>query len=519
MSDGGSVSSRASGGSGTAGDGPIDVFAVIVGSGFAGLGMAFALAREGIHDFVVLEKSSTLGGTWRDNVYPGCACDVPSHLYSYSFAPKTDWTSTYASQPEIRAYTEACVDRFGVRDRVKLDTEVAEATFDEAHGLWDVTTAKGTRYRARIVVGGLGPLSRFSLPAIPGLDRFRGKVMHSASWDPAFTSAGKRIASIGTGASAIQYIPELAKDAAKLHVFQRTPAWVLPRIEHDYTSIEKTVFERVPGVRFLYRQGLYWSHELRALAFTYEPRALAAFERVAKWHIARSVKDPALRAKLTPDYRMGCKRILMSNTYYPALAQPNVEVLTDGIREITEHGIVGADGVERPIDALVFGTGFDVHDYVGKLRIRGRSGVELGKLWEKSPEAYLGSTVAGFPNLFMIVGPNTGLGHNSMIFMIESQVAHVMEHVKLLRSGAHTVEVREEVQREYNDALQAKLQGTVWQSGCKSWYLREDGRNATLWPGFTFEFRQKTRRLDPSAFRTSMGEVRAYPQKRAAPVA
>jgi cation diffusion facilitator CzcD-associated flavoprotein CzcO len=493
VSDGDAASTAQSA---TGASAPVDVFAVIVGSGFAGLGVAIALERAGIRDFVVLEKSDAIGGTWRDNVYPGCACDVPSHLYSYSFAPNTKWSSMYATQAEIRAYMEGCVDRFGVRDRVRLSHEVTSAVFDESKGLWDVATASGARYRSRILALGMGPLSRFKLPAIPGLDRFKGRVMHSAAWAPGFDGRGQRVASIGTGASAIQFVPEVARVASRLHVFQRTPAWVLPRNEHRYTGFERALFEHLPGFRSLHRKKIYWTHEMRALAFIREPRILLLLERLALSHMKRAIQDPALLQKLRPDYRMGCKRILMSNTYYPALAQPNVELVTCGIREITEHSIVGADGVEREIDALIFGTGFDVHDYLGKVRVVGRSGVELGELWKRGAEAYLGTAVAGFPNLFMIVGPNTGLGHNSIIYIIESQLAHIMQHASLLREGgARTVEVKADVQRAYNAELQRRLVGTVWHTGCKSWYLTEDGRNTTLWPGFTFEFRRRTARL------------------------
>lgn len=494
--------------------GETEVFALIAGAGFAGLGMAIALEKAGIREYVVLEKADSVGGTWRENTYPGCACDVPSHLYSYSFAPNPNWSSTYSTQPEIRRYTEECVARFGIGPRIRFGRTVSGATFDEATGTWLVTTEQGDRYRARIFVPALGPLHRFTFPAIPGLETFRGKIMHSAAWQEGYDGSGERIATIGTGASAIQFIPALAKKAARMHVFQRTPAWVLPRIEHDYHPVEHAAFEKVPGARFLYRQGLYWTHEFRALAFTYHPKLLAAVEKLAVMHLERGVKDPAKRRALRPDYRMGCKRILMSNTYYPALGQENVDLVRGGVREIRPNGIVGEDGVLREVDTIVFGTGFDVHDYLGRLSIRGRDGADLADRWRESAEAYLGTTVNGFPNLYFLVGPNTGLGHNSMIFMIESQVAHVMKHVARLREGgARTIEVKAAVVDDYNRDLQEQLRGTVWDSGCSSWYLDTNGRNATLWPGFTFVFRRRAARFDEREFEIREGAPVAAPTR------
>lgn len=480
-----------------------DHFAVIIGAGFAGLGMAIALRRAGIRDFVVLEKAAELGGTWRDNSYPGCACDVPSHVYCYSFAPNPRWSETYATSSEIRDYIERCADRYEVRDHIRFRTEAASAEFDAASGRWTVTTTEGEKLRARIVVAGVGPLARYSLPKLPGLERFRGKKFHSAGWDHDFDPRGKRVASIGTGASAIQFVPELAKSVAKLHVFQRTPAWVLPRRERHYGQLEKWAFGRVPGARSLYRQSLFWMLELRAFAFVSQPAVLRLFERQAIAHLHASIGDPELRRKLTPDYRMGCKRILMSNTYYSALGQANVDLVTSGIREITENGIVDGDGVERPVDAIVFGTGFDVHDYLGRLRVTGLEGRDLGALWkERGAQAHLGTTVAGFPNLFILVGPNTGLGHNSLLFMIESQIALVMRLVRKLRAApASYLEVREEAQRAFNEKVQRRLERTVWQSGCKSWYLDPSGRNSTIWPGLCMEFRVATARFDWGDFR------------------
>ena len=478
------------------------MFAIIIGSGFAGLCMAIALKRAGIDDFVVLERAGAVGGTWRDNVYPGCACDVPSHVYSFSFEPNPRWSATYSPQPEIRAYIEHCHDKYDVRRHVRLNTEARRAELDERTGLWTVTTSAGETLTARVVVAGMGPLARFTLPDIPGRETFRGRMFHSAGWDTTFDPAGKRIAAVGTGASAIQFVPEVAKTAARLHLFQRTPAWVLPRRERLYSELEKRLFERVPAVRRLHREAIFWALEARGFGFVRNPRLLAWAERFVLRHIEQHVADPVLRRKLTPSYRMGCKRILMSNTYYPALARPNVEVITEGIREITPAGVVAGDGRERPVDAIVFGTGFDVHDYLGSLRVLGRGGRDLGALWGGGgAQAYLGMVVFGFPGLFLLVGPNTGLGHNSIIFMIESQVHYVMKAVERIRDRPGTLlDVREDAQRGYNEDIQRRLAGTVWASGCASWYLDAHGRNTTLWPGFCFQFRQATRRFDPADY-------------------
>ena len=487
------------------------MFAIIIGSGFAGLCMAIALKRAGIDDFVVLEKAGAVGGTWRDNVYPGCACDVPSHVYSFSFEPNPRWSATYSPQPEIRAYVERCFDTYDVRRHVRLHTEATKAELDERTGLWTVTTRSldpagasvEERLTGRVVVAGMGPLARFTLPKIPGLESFRGPKFHSAHWDTTFDPAGKRVAAVGTGASAIQFVPELAKTVDKLYLFQRTPAWVLPRRERSYSELEKRLFERVPALRKLHRESIFWLQEAKGFGFVRNPRILAFAERFAVRHLHASVQDPELRRKLTPSYRMGCKRILMSNTYYPALARPNVEVITDGIREVTPTGIVAGDGASRQVDAIVLGTGFDVHDYLGNLKVLGRGGRDLGALWaEEGAQAYLGVSVAGFPGMFVLVGPNTGLGHNSIIFMIESQVEHVMRIVERLRAAPGTVlDVREDVQREYNEDIQRRLSATVWASGCASWYIDSHGRNTTLWPGLCFEFRRATRELRPEDYR------------------
>jgi len=471
----------------------------IIGTGFSGLAMAIQLERAGKGDFLLLEKSDSIGGTWRDNHYPGCACDVPAHLYSYSFEPNPDWSSVYAPQAEIRAYIERCAARHDLGRRVRFSADVVSAELDESRACWTLTAADGRVFVADAVVAAVGGLSRPLVPRLPGLERFAGRTWHSASWDHQAPLDGKAVAVIGTGASAIQFVPRIAPRAARLSLFQRTPAWVLPRDDHAFTRLEKQLL-RVAPLRWLYRQRLYWGLEARSVPFTLAPSVLRWAERIAVRHIRSQVRDPELARKLTPSYVMGCKRILLSSDYYPAVARPNVELVTDPIREVTARGIITTDGVERAADAIVFGTGFDVHDYLGRMRVVGRGGAELSERWRQRAEGHLGTTVPGFPSFFTMSGPNTGLGHNSIIFMAECQVRYVLSALRAMeRAGACMVEPREEVVRRYNDRVQARLHRTVWNTGCQSWYLNQEGVNTVLWPGSTAEYLLRTWRFDPSA--------------------
>ena len=468
---------------------------LIIGSGFAGLGMAIKLKQAGQDDFLVLEHADSVGGTWRANTYPGCACDVPSHLYCYSFEPNPEWTRMFASQPEIRHYLEHCTDKYGVRPHIRFESPVTAARFDEAEGLWHVEVGHGeASFTARVVVAGFGPLSRPAFPRIDGIESFRGRAFHSAQWDDSYDLTGQRVAVVGTGASAIQFVPQIAGRVERLHLFQRTPPWVLPKPDRRITKLERRLFKRLPALQRAYRKWIYWKLESRVLGFTVHPGILKAAEVIGRRHINRSITDPELRRKLTPNYTIGCKRILMANDYYPALNRDNVDVITGGVTRVTERGVVAADGTEYEVDAIIFGTGFEALDPLGDMEIVGRDGVELGELWrQRGLEAYLGTTVAGFPNLFMLVGPNTGLGHSSMVYMIESQVHYVAEAIKAIRARrAAFVDLRPEVQARYNDRLQEQLDGAVWSSGCSSWYLDAAGKNRTLWPGFTFKFREAT---------------------------
>jgi cation diffusion facilitator CzcD-associated flavoprotein CzcO len=472
----------------------------IVGGGFSGLGTAIRLKQAGYEDFVVLERADDVGGTWQANTYPGCRCDIPSHLYSFSFAPNPDWPETYSTQPAIWEYLRRCAEAFGVRERVRLNCEVELATWLEDERLWELETSQGT-VRARVVIAGFGFLAEPRIPDLPGLERFEGAVFHSARWDHDFDVRGKRIASIGTGASAIQYVPAIQPEVERLHVFQRTAPWVLPHTTRPTWSLERRLYRRLPVLQRIARAAVYVSREALVPGLVKWPPLMKVVERIARRHMASQVSDPALRERVTPDYEIGCKRMLPSSGWYPALAQPNVELVTEDVVEVRAHSVVDAAGVVREVDAIVFGTGFRVTDHPAAQRIRGRGGRLLADAWNGSPRAHLGSTVAGFPNLFLLLGPNTGLGHSSMVYIIESQIAHVMRALELMRErGADTIEVRPEALERFNASLDRRLERTVWNTGCASWYIDATGRNSTLWPDWTWRFRRRATRLDPAEY-------------------
>lgn len=498
----------------------------IVGSGFAGIGMAIRLKQMGVASLTVYEAACDIGGTWRDNAYPGAACDIPSHLYSFSFAPNPSWTRTFGSQPEILAYLKRCASEYGIDPLIRRNARVAAARFDDGARVWrldiassqpapagpsgaDRTNHTDTPGETRetievdVVISATGPLSRPALPEIAGLDRFRGALFHSARWDHSCSLEGKTVAVIGTGASAVQFIPRIVPTVARLHVFQRTPPWIMPRPDRAVGPGMHRLFRALPLAQRLARWAIYWRHEARALAFIVNPKWMQAPTRFAKNYLARRVADPVLRAKLAPDYLLGCKRVLLSSDYYPALTQPNVDVVTTRIREITPDGLVTEDGRRYPVDAIICGTGFDVADAGAPFPVIGARGADLDACWRaEGPQAYLGASIAGFPNFFTMIGPNTGLGHNSMVFMIESHIAYIASCLsRLCKRGARTMEVKAEVQRAFNERLQAAFRGTVWMSGCRSWYLSKSGKNTTLWPRFSFAFRRLTRRMRESDYR------------------
>lgn len=473
---------------------PAPLRVLIIGAGFGGLGLAIRLQQCGIEDFLILEKADDLGGNWRDNTYPGAACDVPSHLYSFSFEPKLDWSRKFAPQAEIHAYQQQCAERHGLRRRIRFATEVASASFDEVAALWRVETTTGEHFSAQALVSACGQLNRPAVPRLPGIENFTGEVFHSARWNHDYDLAGKRVAVIGTGASAIQFVPQIARKVAQLHLFQRSAAYVIAKPDRAYRPWELALMKRLPVLQKVDRLLKYVQHEARALAFTVFPPLMKAMRLSFHLHLARGIRDPELRRRLQPDYPLGCKRILISNDFYPALAQDNVELVDQAIASIGERGVLTADGRERQVDAIIYGTGFAATDFLAPMSIRGRGGRDLNEAWREGAEAYLGISVSGFPNLFILYGPNTNLGHNSILYMLESQFAYVLGCLRALkRDGLRYMDLKPEVQRRFNDKLQHAVRHTVWERGCNSWYKTADGRNTNNWPGFTLTYRQQTR--------------------------
>jgi cation diffusion facilitator CzcD-associated flavoprotein CzcO len=470
----------------------------ITGSGFAGLGMAIECKRAGIDDFVVLERSSELGGTWRDNHYPGCACDVPTPLYSYSFAPNPHWSHLYARSGEIRAYLEDCADRFGVRENLRFGAEVTGAHWDEERQRWTVLVGGEPALTADFVVGGFGGLNRPVYPDIPGLEDFQGALFHSAQWDHDVPLAGRRVGVIGTGASAIQLIPQVALDASQVTVFQRTPPWVVPKLDRRITRAEQALYARLPSIQKLLRGAIFAITESVGIAITRYPGLLKIGEAWSRRHMRKAIGDPQLREKLTPSYRLGCKRILPSNDYYPALARENVTVQSAGIDRIDGATVIARDGSEHEVDVLVCGTGFRIEEVFAHLDIRGRDGLTLTEAWAGGIEAHRGTTIAGFPNMALLSGPNTGTGSTSQVYMIEAQIHHVLEMLRTLADrGAATIEPTRAAQADYNAWVQQRMRRTVWLTGgCKSWYLDDEGVNRTLYPGPSSEFWRSLRKVN-----------------------
>lgn len=475
---------------------------VIIGSGFSGLGAAIRLSQDGKTDFIVLERGSTVGGTWRDNTYPGAACDVPSQLYSYSFALNPDWSRSFSTQPEIQRYIISVAEKYGVLDKHIFGCDVEEARWNDDDARWEIQTSQGN-FTANVVVPAVGALCEPALPNIDGIDKFEGEVFHSARWNHDTDLTGKRVAVIGTGASAIQIVPAIAAKVAHLDVYQRTAPWVLPRSDRPYLDIEKFAFKHIPGVQQLSRTSIYALRETQVIGLAKAPIFMKPLELVARAKLQYEVRDAELRAKVTPNFAIGCKRMLISNNYYPALSRDNVDVVTDGIAEVRQNAIVTNDGTVREADAIVVATGFHVTDSPMFEGIFGKDGRSLAEQWgESGMQAYKGVSVSNFPNMFFLVGPNTGLGHTSMVFMIESQINYVADAIATIeKKKLRTVEVRKDVLDSYNKDLQKQLANSVWMNGgCASWYLDSHGNNTTLWPGFTFDFRRLTRKFDVDAY-------------------
>ena len=485
-----------------------DVHVAIVGSGFSGLGLAIRLREQGIDDFVVFERADDVGGTWRDNTYPGCSCDVYANLYCFSFAPNPHWKTTFGKQPELLEYLRSCADRFGVRPHIRFDHEVVAARWDESAQRWQLATSHGD-YTARVLVTATGYLSEPAIPSIAGLETFAGEMFHSARWNHDYDLSGQRVAVIGTGASAIQFVPAIQPEVGRLDLYQRTPPWVGPK--HDKPMGK--LIGKSPRYQRFRRNFNKWGREVLVFAMN-RPKLMKKMNKMASDHLKKSVPDIELRERLRPDYIMGCKRVLFSDTYYPALQQPNVDLVTDGIQEIRPRSIVASDGTEREVDAIVLGTGFLATARPFAERVWGRDGVQLAGAWSEGMSAYRGTTITGFPNMFVMLGPGTTSPHTSMTLMLEAQVKYVLDAVRTIdRRGLGSVEVRPEVQEAYNQRLQERFAGTVWTAGgCNSWYLDADGNNTTLWPTFSWRFRRITKRFDLGAYEVTTPSVRPRPE-------
>ena len=476
---------------------PTHIAIAIVGAGFSGLATAIALSNEGYgDDLILLERRSEVGGTWYDNSYPGCRCDVPSNLYSFSFAPNPNWTETFSAQPEIERYLQATARRYDVLGKVAFDTSLEKATWDATASVWRIETSRGPTAADFLVSGG-GLLSEPSLPDLPGATTFTGTAFHSAEWNHEHDLTGRKIAIVGTGASTIQFLPTVQKSAGHVTVFQRTPPWVFPHRNRPTWAVERMAYRALPWTQRFSRARNYWFGELfLGSLLIRNSRKLQRMKGLAARYLARQVNDPGLRDKLTPTYTPGCKRLLQSNDYYPALQRPNVTVETEKIIQIQPGGVVTADGELHEVDTIIYGTGFRVTKSPMAEKVIGVDGRSLKDHWaDTGMQAYCGTTIPGFPNFFMLAGPNTGIGHTSLVVMIEAQVAHVVGALRALRErGAGVVEVRADVFTQWNAEVQAKAAATVWNSGgCSSWYLDDAGRNTTLWPDYTFRFVRRTR--------------------------
>jgi cation diffusion facilitator CzcD-associated flavoprotein CzcO len=479
----------------------------VIGSGFSGLGAAIRLDKAGHHDFVVLERGDDVGGTWRDNTYPGAASDAPSHLYSYSFAPNPGWTRSFARQSEIQDYIRGVARDAGVLDRHLFGCEVNNASWNDRKQRWELLTSHG-RFTADVVIAAFGALAEPALPAIAGIEGFTGELVHSARWKQDTDLSGKRVAVIGTGASAIQIVPAIADVAAHIDVYQRTAPWLVPRRDRTFTRAERWAFRTVPSVMRLARAAIYANREAMVVGLAKAPRLMKPVELVLRAKIRTEINDPELRRKVTPNFRLGCKRMLLSNDWYPTLDRDDVELITEGIREVDGRRIITADGTAREVDAIILATGFHVTDSPMFDLICGSDARTLAQTYaDKGRQAYKGTAIAGFPNMFFLVGPNTFVGHTSVVYMIEAQLNYIVDAIDTMKThGIRSVEVRREVQDAYNETLQRKLASSVWMTGgCASWYLDAHGNNTTIWPDFTFRFRNQTKRFDLDAYTTTAG--------------
>lgn len=470
----------------------------ILGAGVAGICTAIKLRQAGNRNFTIYEKASEIGGTWRENTYPGCSCDVPLHMYQYSFEMLPSWTKKFVFAADIKAYLEYVVDKYGLRPHIRFNTEIEEAKFDEQSGTWRLRSGDAA-FDANVLVAGTGQLHRPLYPNIPGRENFKGASWHSAKWNHDYDLKGKRVGVIGTGASAIQFVPEIAKEVSDLYIYQRTASWVAPRPQRVFKSWEKALYKAVPWVMNLQRYKIYWQNE--SLFFTFHHMG-DTIKKAANDEMNAYVKDPAKRAKLTPDYEPGCKRVLFANDWFPAMGRNNVHLETEKITRITEDGIETADGKVQKVDAIVYGTGFDTTNFLGPMKVTGLAGRDLKEVWKGGAEAHHGITVSGFPNFFMLYGPNTNLGHNSIIFMIECQANYIAQCLqKLARDNLVYLDVKSDVQRASNKVVQDDNAKSVYASGgCTSWYKTAEGKVTNNWANYTFKYWWRTRRPNFAEF-------------------
>jgi cation diffusion facilitator CzcD-associated flavoprotein CzcO len=473
----------------------------ILGAGFAGIGTAIRLKQAGIESFTIFERSHEIGGTWRDNTYPGAACDVPSHVYSLSFEPNPGWTRKFSPSGEIQAYLLGLVEKWQLRPKLKLRCEIVEARFDEPRGVWSLTSAAGESFEARVVVSCVGGLVDPASPDIKGIQSFGGELFHTARWNHDYELTGRRLAVIGTGASAVQVVPAIAPQVAKLSVFQRTPAWVVPKLDKEYPPQARERFARQPLRLKASRLAQYGLSELLGPMIFLDSKRLSALgEGMSLRHLRAQVADPELRRKLTPSFQFGCKRILVSDDYWASFERGNVELVTEPIAEIRHAGIETRDGRLHEVDAIVLATGFEVSLAQAPFPIFGRGGRALDAVWQRGAVAYKGMAVSGFPNWFILMGPNTGPGHTSVLVFTEAQIEHVVQAIRTLRDdGLRWLDVRQDVQDRYNAGIQARMPRMVWHT-CKSWYLSPDGSNHALYPGFAAEYALRTRRFRPADY-------------------
>lgn len=470
---------------------------IIVGSGFSGICMGIRLKEAGIHNFIIVEKAHDIGGTWRDNTYPGAACDVKSHLYSFSFEPNPNWSRVFSGQQEILNYLKHCVEKYKLQAHLKFNWELKKANYNDEQANWQIINTNGETLTASILIMGNGALHIAKLPDIKGIENFKGTLFHSSHWNHEYDLSNKTVAVIGTGASAIQFVPEIVPLVKQLYLFQRTAPWILPKPDGEIGNFRKKIYQYFPFTQNLYRQFIYWVNEAQVLGFVVNKDIMNWAAKVSLYHLKKTVKDETLRKKLTPNFHFGCKRVLLTNNYYQSLTKQNVSVVTDAIKSVEENNISTEKEVFKNIDCVICGTGFNVTNAFEKIEFIGSNGVLLNDVWKEGPEAYLGTTISGFPNVFLITGPNTGLGHSSMVYMIESQANYILDAVEILQNeNKKSIEVKHKVQEAFNNAIDEKMKQTVWKAGCSSWYLTPKGRNATLWPGFTFQFKKRTLKIN-----------------------